>query len=124
MTKNCISQADFIKKIREYLPKKQDVAQIERVFSTLADKTRIRIVSALSITPMKVGEICEILALNQTTVSHQLAFLRASKVVKDERIGKNVVYAIRNKGILSLFSSALDFIDEEKVTPEDLAVDF
>ena len=73
---------------------------------------------------MKVGEICEILALNQTTVSHQLAFLRASKVVKDERIGKNVVYAIRNKGILSLFSSALDFIDEEQVTPEDLAVDF
>jgi ArsR family transcriptional regulator len=124
MTKNCIDQTEIIKKVREYLPKRQDVIELERVFSTLADKTRIRIVSALSITPMKVGELCDVLKINQTTLSHQLAFLRSYGVVCDERIGKNVTYSIKNRSILSLFSCALDFIEEDNAKIDAYAIDF
>ncbi len=113
LVENSILEEDVIKKIRSYLPQKRDVISIERVFSALADKTRIRIVSALSIMSMKVNELAVALEINQTTLSHQLAYLRSLGVVEDERVGKCVVYAIKNKAVLSLFSCALDFIEED-----------
>ena len=121
---NCILNENEIEKIRRYLPNRTDVASIERVFSALGDKTRIRILSALSITPMCVSEIVEVLQINQTTVSHQLAFLRSCGMVEDERRGKNVTYALKNKALLPLFSCVLDFIEEDCAKVEDFAVDF
>ncbi len=124
LSENYILSKERKEKILEYLPKKQDLIAIERVYSTLAEKTRIRIVSVLSISPTCVTDLCELLEINQTTLSHQLAFLRNAGVVEDERRGKTVVYSIKNKAVLSLFSCALDYIEEDNAKSEDFAVDF
>jgi ArsR family transcriptional regulator len=121
---NCIIDEEVKKKIKSYLPHKSDIISMERVFTLFADKTRLRIVLALSITPMIVNDIVEVLGINQTTLSHQLAFLRNLGVVEDRRIGKNVVYSLKNKTALSLLSCALDFIEEDSAKIEDIAIDF
>ncbi len=121
---NCIMDEEVKKKIKSYLPNKSDIISMERVFSLFADKTRLRIVLALSIMPMIVNDLVGILGINQTTLSHQLAFLRNLGVVEDARRGKNVVYSLKNKTALTLLSCALDFIDEDNAKVEELVVDF
>lgn len=121
---NYITDVETLKKIRGYLPKKCDLENIERVFSVFADKTRIRIISTLSISPFCVSELSEILAMNQTTLSHQLAYLRSCGVVADERRGKTVVYTLRNSATTALLSCVLDFLEEDNAKNEAIAVDF
>lgn len=57
--------------IREYVPQRDTLMALSDFFSTLSDLTRIRILSALSISPMCVNDISVMLGINQTTVSHQ-----------------------------------------------------
>ena len=83
--------------VQYYVPDNKELASLTRVFDALSDPTRVKMLSALSITDMCVGDISEILSINQTTVSHQLKFLKDVGLVKSNRIGKVVVYSIGSK---------------------------
>ena len=96
--------------IREHVPKADALNSMADFFSTLSDQTRIRIVSALSISPMCVGDISSVLELNQTTVSHQLKNLRTIGVVKVKRQGKVAFYSLCDTNILDVMLSAVNFI--------------
>lgn len=96
--------------VREYLPKEDTLSEMADFFSTLADQTRIKIVSALAITTMCVGDIAEVLQLNQTTVSHQLKNLRNIGVVKCKRQGKVAFYSLSDQNVLDVMMCAANFI--------------
>lgn len=96
--------------IREYMPKENTVDSMKDFFSTLADQTRIRIVSALAISPMCVGDISTVLSINQTTVSHQLKNLRQIGIVKCKRQGRVAFYSICDQNIMDVMQSAVRFI--------------
>ena len=96
--------------IRENVPVGDALDSMADFFSTLSDQTRIRIVSALSISSMCVNDISEVLQLNQTTVSHQLRNLRNIGVVKVKRQGKVAFYSLRDTNILDIMLSAVNFI--------------
>ena len=64
--------------------------------SSIADATRVRILSALAITEMCVTDISRVLEINQTTVSHQLRLLKNLNAVTTKRQGKIVFYALNN----------------------------
>lgn len=96
--------------IRELMPKDEALGSMADFFGTLADRTRIRIVSALSISEMCVNDISEVLNINQTTVSHQLKNLRSVGVVKCKRQGKVSFYSLADDNILDVMLSAVNFI--------------
>ena len=96
--------------VKEFVPPKESLEAIAEFFSALSDSTRIKIVSALSISPMCVSDISTVLELNQTTVSHQLRNLKNIGVVKCKRQGKVAFYSICDKNILDVMSSAVNFI--------------
>ena len=96
--------------IKELMPKEDALDAMAGFFSTLADQTRIRIVSALSISPMCVGDIAEVLAMNQTTVSHQLRNLKNIRIVKCKRQGKVAFYSLCDHNILDVMLNAVNFI--------------
>ncbi len=96
--------------VREFVPNGDDLSAMADFFSTLADSTRIKIVSALSISPMCVNDISAVLELNQTTVSHQLKNLKNIGIVKCKRQGKIAFYSLCDKNILDVMSSAVNFI--------------
>ena len=58
--------------INYYMPEKNVLEDLANFFSIFADATRIKILSALSVSEMCVNDIASVLELNQTTVSHQL----------------------------------------------------
>ena len=99
-------------KVEKYMPGDDSLLRLSDLFSVLGDRTRLKILSALSITPMCVGDISLLLGINQTTVSHQLKTLRSGGFVKYKRDGKIVYYSVSNRKVDDIFSSATDFLLE------------
>jgi ArsR family transcriptional regulator len=64
------------------------------ICAAMADPTRIAILYELADGPHCVSEIVAALALNQTTVSRHLRFLRDRGMVTTDRQGQNVYYAL------------------------------
>jgi len=96
--------------IKQLMPKEDTLDAMAGFFSTLADQTRIRLVSALSISPMCVGDLSQVLEINQTTVSHQLKNLKTIGVVKCKRQGKVAFYSLCDTNILDVMLNAVNFI--------------
>ena len=67
--------------VENYVPEGEILEGIVNFFSVFADSTRVRILSALAITEMCVTDISRVLDINQTTVSHQLRFLKNIGIV-------------------------------------------
>jgi len=65
---------------------------LQKVFKTLADPTRVRILAALEREELAVQELMEVLALAQSRVSRHLGILRESGLVRDRRDGTFVLY--------------------------------
>lgn len=97
-------------KVQQYLPAQKTLLSMADLFKVLSDTTRLKILSALSITPMCVGDISLLLGINQTTVSHQLKTLRSFGFVQFLRSGKTVFYSVAQQKVNDIFSSAADFM--------------
>lgn len=73
-----------------------DLADIFKVFG---DATRLKILLALTDTELRVYDIAEAVDMTQSAVSHQLKILKQSHLVKNRRVGKSIIYSIKNKNI-------------------------
>lgn len=82
-----------------YLPDGASVKKIARFFALFADSTRVKLLSALAISPLCVTDLAAVLDINQTTVSHQLRILKDMNVVECKRNGKILKYEISNPKI-------------------------
>jgi len=88
------------------------VDQVADLFHLLGDPTRLRIVLACLAQPTAVGDIATALNLSSSLVSHHLRLLRAARIVKAERQGKQVFYAAADAHISSLLSNMFEHIAE------------
>ena len=78
------------------------------LLKSLADPTRLKIISALSIKELCVNDLAEILKINQTTISHQLKFLKNQYIVESKRDGKIIKYSLQNIFINELMNYAIE----------------
>ncbi len=101
--------------VRRYMPSVDICSKIAGFYTVFGDVTRIRILSALSITEMCVGDIAYMLKINQTTVSHQLKILRDAGMVKSKRDGKIIVYSVDNKYISDVMVTAVDNFESRNI---------
>src|SRR3972149_2932347 len=65
---------------------------LQRIFKTLADPTRLRILALLEREELAVQELMEALGMAQSRVSRHLAILREAGLVQDRRDGTFVFY--------------------------------
>jgi ArsR family transcriptional regulator, lead/cadmium/zinc/bismuth-responsive transcriptional repressor len=89
-----------------------DVAELADMFRLLGDTTRLRIVLACLDDPISVGEIAGQLDLSPSLVSHHLRLLRAARVVKADRQGKQVFYAAADQHVSGVLADMLEHIAE------------
>ncbi len=68
--------------------------ELQKVFKTLADPTRLRILRLLEQEELIVGELTSILGMAQSRVSRHLAILRESGLLQDRRDGTFVAYRL------------------------------
>jgi len=93
-------------------PPEEAIGQLADLFHLLGDPTRLRIVLACLAQPTAVGDIAATLSLSSSLVSHHLRLLRAARIVKAERQGKQVFYAAADAHISSLLSTMFEHIAE------------
>lgn len=91
---------------------REEIQDLSEIFKLFADETRLRIICAILNTELCVCDLCELLGLNQSAVSHQLQLLRSSKLVKYRKEGKQVYYSLEDEHIESIIKMALAHIRE------------
>ena len=96
--------------IEDYVPQGDILEGVVCFFSVFADYTRVKILSALAISELCVTDLSRILKINQTTVSHQLRFLRSAGIVKCTRQGKIVFYALADESINDVLLKGIEFL--------------
>jgi DNA-binding transcriptional ArsR family regulator len=88
------------------------IAQLADLFHLLGDPTRLRIVLACMPAPIAVSDIAATLELSGSLVSHHLRLLRAARIVKSERQGKQVFYSAADAHISGVLNDMLEHIAE------------
>lgn len=86
-------------------------SQLADLFSALSDPTRLRIISALLVGEMNVGEIAAQLGMTESAVSHQLRGLRQMKLVRSRKEGRQVFYALDDDHVAKLYLLGLDHVE-------------
>lgn len=112
----CGEKCPHYKKINEVKltePNREEIQDLSNMFKIFADDTRLRIICSILNTELCVCDLCELLELNQSTVSHQLQILRNAKLVKYRREGKQIYYSLQDEHIEQIISTSLEHILEE-----------
>ena len=79
---------------------------VSNFFKIIGDTTRTKILFALDNNEMCVCDIANVLSMTKSAVSHQLAALRRSGIVKCRKNGKEVYYTLDDDHIVKLFEMA------------------
>ena len=88
------------------------VVPLAELFRLLGDPTRLRIVLACVDGRRAVGAIAEGLGLSPSLVSHHLRLLRAARIVRAERQGKQVFYRAADSHISAMLAGMLEHVAE------------
>lgn len=93
-------------------------AELADLFKLLGDATRLRIVLSCIEMPIAVSEIADRLDLSVSLVSHHLRLLKAARIVRAQRQGKQVFYTAADDHIRSVVGDMLEHITEPESTEE------
>ncbi|QKY68827.1 metalloregulator ArsR/SmtB family transcription factor [Lentibacillus sp. CBA3610] len=81
---------------------------VSQTFKALGDPTRIRILHLLFYQEYSVNQIAENLHLRQSTVSHQLRFLKNLRLVKYRREGTTLYYSHDDEHVMNLLEESIE----------------
>ena len=90
----------------------EQVSQLADLFRLMGDTSRLRIILTCLHTPINVSDIAEKLDLSQSLVSHHLRLLRAARIVRSERRGKQVFYVAADEHIQCVIEDMVAHIGE------------
>lgn len=100
----------LLKELRESVDWEKEISLLSNTFKALSDPTRLKIIYILSISPLCVCDIANVIGMTQSAISHQLRILRDLDLVKFKRDGKLVIYSLDDDHVLGLFKQGLDHI--------------
>ncbi len=86
---------------------KEELEEMSVIFKMLSDRTRLLILLALKGSELCVAHLCEAVGMEQSAVSHQLKNLRAARLVKSRKDGKNVYYSLDDDHVLHIIDQVL-----------------
>ncbi len=114
MTDETKRTTDALQAMRNMLPEEDVIYNLAELFKMFGDPTRAKILQCLQIRDLCVGEIADILEMSISAVSHQLRVLRAAKLVKGTKEGKEVKYSLDDDHVTKILEYGLTHVNEEK----------
>lgn len=91
------------------------VVQLANLFRLMGDPTRLRIILTCLTEPINVGGIATRLDLSSSLVSHHLRLLRAARVLRAERRGKQIFYSALDDHIRCVIDDMVAHVGEPLV---------
>ena len=103
---------NVLEKVRALMPNEDVLYDVSELFKVFGDSTRTNILMALFESEMCVCDICELLRMTKSAISHQLRILRQSKLVKARKSGKEVFYSLADEHVKKIFEMAIEHVVE------------
>jgi DNA-binding transcriptional ArsR family regulator len=88
------------------------ITELTELFRLLGEPNRLRIVTRCLDGPWSVGEISAQLRLSQSLVSHHLRLLRAARLLKPGRRGKQVFYSLPDCHVREMLTNMIEHLTE------------
>ena len=95
--------------------------ELAELFRLLGEPNRLSIVASCLDGPLNVGEIAGRLTLSQSLVSHHLRLLRAARLLKAGRRGKQVFYSIPDCHVREMLTNMIEHLTEPHEQDEDIS---
>lgn len=111
---NVIHQ-EAVDEVLQKMPNEDTFNHLADLFKLIGDTTRCRILFALDESEMCVCDLANVLNMTKSSISHQLATLRKSEIVKCRRNGKEVYYTLDDEHIVELFEIGLEHINHKEL---------
>jgi ArsR family transcriptional regulator, lead/cadmium/zinc/bismuth-responsive transcriptional repressor len=93
---------------------------LAEMFRLLGEPSRLSIVVSCLDGPLSVGEITSRLGLSQSLVSHHLRLLRAARLLKAGRRGKQIFYSIPDCHVREMLTNMIEHLAEPHERDEDI----
>ena len=104
------SNDKLLQDIQDQMPDHSALASMHHILSAMADSTRLKILLALRNQELCVYDLCNVLNMSQSAVSHQLRTLRDAHCVKSRRNGRSVFYSLDDDHVEEILSIALSHV--------------
>ena len=102
-----LSREEAIDRAKINILEAETIDSLSKLFKVLGDPTRIKILWALNVHDLCVLDICEVLGMTKSAVSHQLGTLKEAKLVKARREGKEVYYSLDDEHVKEIFETGI-----------------
>ena len=107
-----IIHRETLQAVQAAMPGDAELCELADFFKIFGDRTRISILWALSESEMCVCDLCALLDMKQSAVSHQLKLLKQSRIVRHRREGKVVYYSLNDEHIRRVLNLGLQHVRE------------
>ena len=104
---------DIVENALKNRPDEVTLLKLSEVFKLIGELTRIKILWCLDNNEMCVCDIANVLNMSKSLVSHQLAVLQKSEIVKSRRSGKEVYYTLDDEHIRTLYEIGIKHINHK-----------
>ena len=94
------------------LPLEEETVDIADFFKVFGDPTRLKILCLREQGERGVNSICEELGMQQSTISQQLKLLRARRLVRFRKDGRNVLYRLNDEHIHDILALGIEHYQE------------
>lgn len=95
------------------------IVELAEMFRLMGDPSRLKIIAACLGAPMCVSDIAANLGLSQPLVSHHLRLLRAARVLRSERRGKQIFYEAADEHVKRVINDMVDHVCEHPAAELD-----
>lgn len=97
---------------KEQMASEKEYDDMSMLFHMFSDSTRLKIMNALFVNELCVSDLAGILEMSHSAVSHQLAELKKTKLVRSNKIGKRVYYSMADDHVKYIYKMAFEHINE------------
>ncbi|HCU67750.1 MAG TPA: transcriptional regulator [Desulfomicrobium sp.] len=108
---HCIHPAD-VARAKLGRTEARELEGVAALLGAMADPTRVRILDALRMGELCVGDLAAVLQMTVSAVSHQLRLLRTARLVRARKEGKVVFYVLDDEHVERILDIALDHCRE------------
>ena len=89
-----------------------EATQRADLFRLLGEPNRLRLVAACLDGPRSVGDLTEEVGVSQSLVSQHLRLLRAGRLLKQTRSGRNMFYELPDCHVRTMLTNMMDHVSE------------
>ncbi|HEY9624981.1 MAG TPA: metalloregulator ArsR/SmtB family transcription factor [Crinalium sp.] len=109
---HCPVHLDQMRQVQPDMLPLDRAQKMAEFFGTLADPTRLRLLSVLATQELCVCDLATALKMSESAVSHQLRVLRSQRLVKYRKEGRNIYYSLADSHVMNLYQEVAEHLNE------------